>query len=320
MYNQEYLANLIKNQKEESLNLEYKSSPSLDRKNQKKLNEISKDVSAFANSDGGILIYGITEKEHLPESIDPIDRNLVDREWLEQKIQDCIRPKIENVVIHPIVINEDPNKVVYLIEIPQSVTAHQATDKKYYKRHNFNAIAMHDYEIRDVINRVKTPKINLSFKIIERTYKVSEAFNPLGRTTNKEEFKTEYILKAYIHNSGKVYAKYVNCYIEIPEAIFENENELRTDSNTLEFLLDNSVRDFMGIEGSPPFHKEKYGPSRFEPILPKRTFTLDDNFNKLNNYYRKFLDSTIKWTLYADNSEPISGNIKIKDIVTDYEY
>jgi len=41
----------IENKIEENLNLDYKASGSLQR-NDKKTNEISKDVSAFANSDG----------------------------------------------------------------------------------------------------------------------------------------------------------------------------------------------------------------------------------------------------------------------------
>ena len=33
-------------------------------KDDKKKAEIAKDVSAFANSDGGIILYGIEEQEH----------------------------------------------------------------------------------------------------------------------------------------------------------------------------------------------------------------------------------------------------------------
>lgn len=251
MYNQEYLENLIKNKKEESLNLEYKSSPSLNRTDQKKMNEISKDVSAFANANGGILIYGIIENEHLPESMDAIDRNLVDREWLEQKIQDCIRPKIESIIIHPIIIDDDPNKVVYLIDIPQSTTAHQASDKKYYKRHNFNVLAMHDYEIRDVFNRAKAPKISLSFKVVIRTHKINGTFNPPGIGAKNDMIKTDYILKAYAKNIGKVYAKYINCFVKIPEVIFIDKHEFGDREDDIEFLFENKVRDFMGIEGTP---------------------------------------------------------------------
>lgn len=49
-WNLDALNNLIKNKVEENLNLDYKAAGSLE-KNDKKTNEISKDVSAFANSD-----------------------------------------------------------------------------------------------------------------------------------------------------------------------------------------------------------------------------------------------------------------------------
>lgn len=39
------------------------------------------------------------------------------------------------------------------MNIPKSNTAHQAFDKKYYKRYNFESVAMEDYEIKDIINR-----------------------------------------------------------------------------------------------------------------------------------------------------------------------
>ncbi|WP_417558787.1 helix-turn-helix domain-containing protein [Mesoflavibacter zeaxanthinifaciens] len=72
VYNIEYLNSLIENKVEENLNLDYKAAGALDKQNNK-TSEISKDVSALANSDGGILIYGIIEdkvNKHLPEKID----------------------------------------------------------------------------------------------------------------------------------------------------------------------------------------------------------------------------------------------------------
>ncbi|SDD31994.1 AlbA family DNA-binding domain-containing protein [Williamwhitmania taraxaci] len=130
---------LIKEKIEENLNLDYKASDSL-QQNDKKANEISKDVSAFANSDGGVIIYGIREdnqNKHLPESIDPINRSEISKEWLEQIIQSRIRPRIENIIIHPIPLEEETNNLIYVVEIPQSNTAHQASDRKYYKRYHY---------------------------------------------------------------------------------------------------------------------------------------------------------------------------------------
>ena len=40
-----------------------------------------------------------------------------------------------------------------VVEIPKSLTAHQARDLRYYRRYNFESVAMVDYEIRDVMNR-----------------------------------------------------------------------------------------------------------------------------------------------------------------------
>ena len=108
-----------------------------------KKTEITKDVSAMANSAGGLIIYGIREfddkaKRHLPEKIDPIDRTLFSREWLEQVINN-IRPRIDKLRITPVPVdpNAHPNSVVYVVEIPRSITAHQDSDLRYYRRYNF---------------------------------------------------------------------------------------------------------------------------------------------------------------------------------------
>jgi len=95
----------------------------------------------MANSSGGILIYGVKEfdesdKRHLPEKINPVDQTQYSKEWLEQVINN-IRPRIHGVVIHPVAISSTPNHVVYIVEVPQSTTAHQATDWRYYKKVQF---------------------------------------------------------------------------------------------------------------------------------------------------------------------------------------
>src|SRR5690242_11383428 len=90
---------------EESLRLDYKAAGSL-AQNPDKKKEITKDVSAMANSAGGIIIYGMTEdatNRHLPGAIDPVDRNQISKEWLEQ-ITSNIRPKIDGLVIYPVSI------------------------------------------------------------------------------------------------------------------------------------------------------------------------------------------------------------------------
>jgi|SRR6184192_3074309 len=135
MWDTERLQQLIRDKVEESVALEYKSAGALGKSDSKKA-EIVKDVSAFANSSGGVLIYGIAEfsereHRHRPEKIDPIERQEFPKEWLEQIIQ-SIQPRIEGVVIEP--VNVDGTSICYVVTIPQSHTAHQARDRVYYRR------------------------------------------------------------------------------------------------------------------------------------------------------------------------------------------
>jgi predicted HTH transcriptional regulator len=84
-WDEDDVLSLISNKAKESISLDYKRCASLFPINDdRKKNEISKDVSAFANSAGGTIVYGIIEREHLPEDIDTgFDPNVITRDWLE---------------------------------------------------------------------------------------------------------------------------------------------------------------------------------------------------------------------------------------------
>lgn len=152
---------LISNKIEESLTLEYKRCGSLSDTDKEK-NQISKDVSAFANSVGGIIIYGMIESDgHVSSAIDDgFDPKKVSKEWLESVIDSRISPKIEGLVITPIELAETrPGRCLYVIKVPQSIRApHQASDFRYYKRYNFKSMPMEDYEIKDIANRRATAR------------------------------------------------------------------------------------------------------------------------------------------------------------------
>jgi predicted HTH transcriptional regulator len=77
-WTQKRVEEFIVDEIEEGHQLEDKSSGALE-KSYKTKQEMAKDVSSMANSAGGIIIYGIKEfdkeeKKHLPESLDPINR------------------------------------------------------------------------------------------------------------------------------------------------------------------------------------------------------------------------------------------------------
>jgi hypothetical protein len=282
------LQNFITSEIEESLTLEYKSAEALDRLETKK-KEITKDVSAMANSAGGMLIYGISEfsdleKRHLPERITPVDRRSFPREWVEQIIQ-AIRPRIDGIVIHSVNLSSGENDTAYVIEIPQSNTAHQASDHRYYKRFNFQAVPMEDYEIRDVMFREQTPNIVLNF-LIEIT---ADAQN----------------LVVQARNNGSAFAQYVACFLDIPTAILQNaENKMSlTDGGRFyRHRLTNLNQEYADEQFKSNF-----------PLLRSMSMSWKIPLSgNLDEY--KTQDFWVKWKTYADNALPKEGKISLKEI------
>jgi hypothetical protein len=155
-WDEAYLNNLIQIGEQERLTLDYKVSAAL-AKNDKEKNDLSKDVSAFANSAGGLLVYGIVEDKHVPIAIDVgLDRNVITKEWLESVIKSRIQPVVDDVSIKQIdVPTKGADKVAYVVQIPPATSRapHQAFDHRYYKRFNFESTPMEDYEVRDLMRR-----------------------------------------------------------------------------------------------------------------------------------------------------------------------
>src|SRR5690606_27296901 len=77
---------LIQQKIQENMFLDYKQIDSLGKSDGKK-KEISKDISSFANSGGGTLIYGVVEDGQIPTKIDEgVNPKEIDKEWLENVI------------------------------------------------------------------------------------------------------------------------------------------------------------------------------------------------------------------------------------------
>ena len=102
----------------ETRNLEYKEILPSNSDGDKK--EFLADISSFANSNGGDLIYGIREEDHRPIKlvgvrVDDIDEK---QRQLEAVIRDGISPRIPN--IKPKFIQVDTDSYAILLRIPKS--------------------------------------------------------------------------------------------------------------------------------------------------------------------------------------------------------
>jgi len=146
---QEDIQSLLDMKVEESLSLEYKKANEISPDQPNKINRISVVISAFANTAGGILIYGIQSKRRKAYEYSFINGNKFTVDWFKSIIHPRIQRPIEGLKFHHVVFDDDLTKSVFVISIPESPDApHMAFDKKFYKRSHFKEIVMEEYEVR----------------------------------------------------------------------------------------------------------------------------------------------------------------------------
>ena len=320
------LQSLISDGVEEGTQLDYKSG--IDKTKEKWKSEIAKDVSAMANSNGGVIIYGIKEydeedKRYLPEKIVPLDTTMISRETLMQVITNNISPKIEGVEIQTITVcQEKPNEVVYVITIPQSSTAHQSLRaKQYFKRYGSITGAMEDYEIRDIMNRCMHPDIEMEFEIWENIYQDRTIQMPVGNPLNSRPItmenrlilnKRKIMLKCIPYNRGSVIAEHVHWFVRVPVEILYDRNGidvLNVENGYALIKGENLYRDI--LEESTPGNIIQ-GPPRIIPVLPN-TKSPNKGIRLVDNLDLKRND-VISWSIYADCAPVKHGSIKLSEI------
>lgn len=290
---------LIRDGVEEGLDLEYKRCAAL-KKEEPHKDEIGRDVSAFANSAGGTIVYGMIEDSNthrptgLDEGFDPSD---ISKEWLENVIHQRVKPKIDGVRINPVTLS-GPNqeRVAYVVSIPQSSTAHQAPDKKYYKRYNFKREAMEDYEVRDVMSRLKQPRLIPEFA---------------ARFVDRSRGTDEYALHVTLRNSGAMCARdwklilYIPCHMSKAVRGFGKQETVEIESPV---FGKEWFKNPLQAEGRPIFPDDELEVSsggKFE-----FTYRVDTWKHDCDEARAPFL----LWKTFADDMPPQSGEVLLSQI------
>jgi len=193
----EDIEEFIKQQIEENKNLDYKC---IDLYNNP--TQLSRTIVAFANGDGGLIVLGvreINEKDKRGNIIRKIPGEITwgdgifSKEQLENKLLSEISRPIPKMRIIP--LSNDHGKKIFLIDVPESdVPPHQAGDKCYYRRENFQNRRMEHVEIEDMFGRRQKPTL----KFISRYIK--------GDFSENKNVRIQFL----IVNIGKAIAKLVN--------------------------------------------------------------------------------------------------------------
>ncbi len=291
------LQSLVDNRVPEAVGLEYKGSDSLGKTDSKR-REIGKDISAMANSDGGVVIYGIKthskgEEKHIPQDFDEgISASKVSIEWLEQIASSNIQPSIDGLRFHHIELKAKPTDgFVYVVYVPKGARAHQAADKRYHGRIERTTTALEDYQIRDINNRLNHPVLTPHFTL---------------STINKRDDYTEYNFEVYIENTGAVRAKDWQLDLHIPHQIGYKLPGTKDVILLERKRLTSKIRINLGASAQIIFPQDK------QKIYQGLNWRIDKfDFSDLAD------GGVISWKVFADDSPVRCGETKFRSIELD---
>ncbi len=172
-WTEQYLHSLLG--QPESSRLEFKSGKALAKKEDKDTfitKQLSPAVSAFANSEGGIIVIGMDEdrntkkKPRVAAQLDGIvigPGNAIESpEQFDQILGTCISPWLPGLAVQRVPLSSHPEgRLTLVVHVPQGTTAYQARDHRYYSRSEFETKPMPDHEVRLRMQRGRTPQARL---------------------------------------------------------------------------------------------------------------------------------------------------------------
>jgi hypothetical protein len=113
--------------------------------------EFLADVSSFANSSGGDLIYGMVEEGGIPVALNGLDIEDYDqvKQRLENLIRSCIEPRIPSLAIQPVPLSNAMAALV--IRVPKSWSSpHRVRYKKHTKFYARSSAGKYELDVAEL--------------------------------------------------------------------------------------------------------------------------------------------------------------------------
>ncbi len=185
---------ILVHQQNEGLHIEFKGEPkNLDHFS----NELVKDFSSFANSNGGYIILGVEENKtavgkefSIKGFLKQYDRKNIE-EWINQKMVGNLEPRL--FFPEPKVI-EIPNlegRVLFVYYIPESTTKphFNNVEKRYFNRVNDISTPSTHYLIRDMFESTRRRYDEFN-DFLDRRNLLDEYSDDFGLTPNSRQIST----------------------------------------------------------------------------------------------------------------------------------
>jgi hypothetical protein len=157
---------------QEAVDLDFKnkSDPSNGVIDKKDREILAQTLTAFANSMGGLLVFGIDCRSQAngpdqAQAINPIRGTKRFLSDVSTNIPNLAMPRLEDVTVDIVENPANPDVGVLLISVGRSERrphrSEAAGDKRYYKRSGSNTLPMEHFDIEDAFHRISVAKLEI---------------------------------------------------------------------------------------------------------------------------------------------------------------
>lgn len=168
------LRQLVSDRAQENIYLEFKTkkdrrTPDLDESD---AFQFSRAISGFANSDGGVLLWGIdTDSEERARDLKPIAQIAKFEARLKKSILNAVHPMVDDILIQSISDDSDPTTGFIKCLIPRSEkTPHRAllANREYYRRSTEGFYRLEHFDLEDAFGRRPRPVLRMQVQLTPR--------------------------------------------------------------------------------------------------------------------------------------------------------
>lgn len=252
--------------------------------------KLAKLVLAIANSGGGELIFGISQKRGCIENFEPVCNFAKSCDWLLHEIQAQIDKPIADLAISIVPLSDEKEVIIHFSIPINNGSPHQFSDGRFYRWQKAKCLVMNESEVRASYLRLSCSDVEF--------LGVSNA-NGIPILRNGKFTEMNFYPKFMVRNAGNLVERDYKIEIAFPTALFEESNQPLRSA----FIRHEGIKSVFGQRGNYPIFQQEI----LTLIEAKLTVTAEN--------IDVFLSEELTIYLYYSNGLK-KHNIKLADTFT----